>query len=216
MAPHRPTRRDVLGLSGVALVGLAGCTTEFGHADGQDSPTPTVTEREYSHTVDSPASITVRNPEGEPAVRASDYAPEKDGFDAASQWDYEDLLVTSPKKRELLEFSPGTNRVGPAREFMTATDFDDTTLLVHQYDVGACQTRRLDRLEWDTNFSCGERDCAGIFLTYELTGLGGDCQDPDADENDGPPYSDDSHASEATFVRIPDRIQSYGRFGVQY
>lgn len=136
-------------------------------------------------------------------------------FESSASWDYEDWLVTSPKERELLKYSQGTNQVAAARDFIAATDLSETILLVHQYNIGKCETRQLTHLKWGFDFSCGDRDCVGILLTYDSTERDGDCHGLNSDDSDTPPYSEDSHASETTFIRIPVQMQSYGRFSVQ-
>ena len=209
------SRREVLSLSGVTLASLAGCATRTSDSDRQESPSPTASEREYEHSVNTPESITVREPEGNPAVHSSNHSPEEDMFESSAKWDYEDWIVTSPNERDVLNFTQSTNGVEAARDFIAATDLSNSTLLVHQYNIGTCETRRLTRLKWSSNFSCGDVDCVGIFLNYESTERDGDCPGTDADDSDSPPYSEDSHASETTFIRIPAQIQSYGRFAVQ-
>ncbi len=211
MVPDRLSRRDALSLSGVALVALAGCTT--GSSDG--TSTSTATERDYAQSVDSPESITVRNPQGTPAVRSTAYSPGEDLFESSATWDYEDWLVTSPSDRDALEFSQATTGGAAARDFIAATDLSETTLLVHQYNIGSCDTRRLTRLKWSSEFSCGDLDCIGIALRYDSIDREDDCDGPEGDESDSPPYSEGTHANETTFIRIPAQIQSYGRFSVQ-
>lgn len=213
MVPNRLTRRKILSLSGGTLVGFAGCTARL--SDRGESPSPTASERQYSHQVDVPESINVRNPAGEPAIQSSDHSPEEDMFESSASWDYEDWIVTSSRERDALTFSQGTNNVQAAKDFIAATNFSESTLVVHQYNIGECQTRRLNRLKWGSDFSCGDRECVGIFLHYEQTEREGNCAGADSADSDGPPYSEDSHASETTFVRLPAQIQSYGRFSVQ-
>lgn len=215
MDPDRLTRRAVLSLSGVVLVGLVGCTKLISDSDRGKSPTPTASELEYSHSVDTPESIKVRNPGGEPAVRSSAHSPEEDMFESSASWEYEDWIVTTPSERDALTFSQATNGVEAARDFITATDLSETTLLVHQYNIGECETRQLNRLKWGSDFSCGDVKCVGIYLHYEPTEREGDCQATDSNDSDSPPYSEDSHASETTFIRTTAQIQSYGRFSVQ-
>lgn len=209
------SRRDVLGLSGVALSSLAGCTTRSPDSNPRGSPSPTAGEHKYERTVNSPEFVTVREPEGKPAVRSSAHSPEEDMFESSAKWEYEDWIVTASTGRDALDFTRTTTGVAAARDFIAATDLSKTTLLVHQYDIGTCETRRLRRLEWSSDFSCGDRECVGIFLTYESTERESDCSRSDTDDNDSPPYSGEPHASEATFVRIPAHIRSYGRFTVQ-
>ena len=215
MVPHRVTRREILSLSGMTLAGLAGCTTEASDFDRQESPSPTASEPEYSHNVDSPESITVREPDGKPVVRSALHSPEENMFESSAKWDYEDWLVTSPNERDALNFSLSTTGVEAAKEFVDATDLSETTLLVHQYNIGKCETRQLTQLKWDSDFSCGDTDCVGILLDYKSTERDGDCQVTDSDDSDSPPYSEGSYASETTLIRIPAQIQSYGRFSVQ-
>lgn len=209
MVPDRLTRRAALRLSSVALVGFAGC----GARDSRESPT--ATERQYSHSVDAPETIKVRNPQGEPAVRSSVRSPGEDTFESSARWDYEDWIVTSSSGRDALRFSRETSGVEAARDFVTGTDLSEEALLVHQYNVGECESRRLDRLDWSDDASCGDAECVAVHLRYELTDPGGDCRGDGSADGDGPPYEADSYHSEATFVRIPARIQSYGRFSAQ-
>ena len=218
MVPDRLTRRDALRLSSMTLVGLAGCGArglEEGPADTAPQETPTATEREHSHSVATPETITVRNAAGKPAVRSSARSPEENVFESSARWDYEDWIVTSSSERNALSFSRATNGVEAARDFIAATDLSEATLLVHQYDIGECESRQLDRLNWSDDVSCGDADCVGVHLEYERTERDGDCQGDDSDESDSPPYGRDSYDSEATLVRIPARMQSYGRFSVQ-
>lgn len=118
-------------------------------------------------------------------------------------------------ERDALTFSQATNGVQAARDFITATDLSETTLLVHQYNVGECETRQLNRRKWDSDFSCGAIECVGIHLIYEPDDREGDCQATDPDDSDSPPYSGDSHASATTFIRTTAQIQAYGSFSVQ-
>ena len=161
-----------------------------GPADRRDrTPTPTVGVPEYPNSVDEPASATVRNPEAEPAVRSS---------------------ARSPEERDALEFASATAGIETATEFASAIDFSGETLLVHQYDVSACATRRLVGIEWREDAECGSIECDEIRLTYRETERD-DCSGPE--DQTGPPYDGD-HVSEATFVRIPDRIRSGMRTNV--
>ena len=181
-----------------------------GPADRRDrTPTPTVGVPEYSNGVDEPASATVRNPEAEPAVRSSARSPGEDLFESSAAWEYEDWLVTAPEERDALEFASATAGIETATEFASAIDFSGETLLVHQYDVSACATRRLMGIEWREDAECGSIECVEIRLTYRETERD-DCSG--SEDQTGPPYDGD-YVSEATFVRIPDRIRSYGAFG---
>lgn len=215
MVPNQLTRREALRLSGAALGGLAGCATHVPDSDRGTSPTPTASELEYAHSVDTPTSINVRNPTGKPAVHSSAHSPEEDIFESSANWAYEDWIVTALGERDALNFSRETTGIEAAREFITATALSETTLLVHQYNIGECETRQLNRLEWGSEFSCGDAECIGISLNYEPTERDGDCQSTDPNDTDSPPYSEGSYASETTFIRIPALIPSYGRFSVQ-
>lgn len=213
MVPERFSRRDALQLSSVALLGLAGCSTRL--PDRQSTDSPTATEPEYPHGVDAPESRKVRNPEGEPAVRTSARSPEEDLFEPSARWDYEDWLVTSRSEAGALAFSRAATGVEPATEFVADTDLSRETLLVHQYNIGECETRRPARLEWSEERTCGDETCVGIELSYQQQTRNRECRDSATDEGDGPPYREGSYDSEVTFVRIPAQIQSYGRFGYQ-
>lgn len=217
MVPDRLSRRDALRLSSIAVLGLAGCMLPTSGIDRQDTTTssPTASEHEYSHQVDTPESRTMQNPEGKPAVRSSAHSPLEDTFESSAKWDYEDWLVTSSQEWDALTFSPATTGVEAATEFIANTNLSKETLLIHQYNVGSCETRKLDYLKWDTEENCGDEVCGAVKLKYEKVERENDCQDNDTDGSDGPPYSEDSHGSEATIIRLPKQIQSYGRFGYQ-
>lgn len=215
MVPGRLSRRDVLDASGVALLGLAGCTAYTAAPDRGDRRTssPTASEPTYSRRVDTPESSQVRNTEGNPAVRSSASSPGEDLYESSAGWEYEDWLVTAPRERDALAFAGATTGVDAARDFLVGTDLSEETLLVHQYNVPTCKTRHLERLEWRTDATCGAVECVELSLDYEEASRETDCRQTDAD--DGPPYSAGSYANETTFVRIPARVQSYGAFTVR-
>lgn len=211
MAPDGLSRRDVLRLSPTALLGLAGCSAGTTDADERDSATPTAGEPEFTHSVDSPKSATVRNPEGNPAVRSSARSPEENAFESAAAWNYEDWLITSPREGDALEFSDSATGVDSTTALVADTDFSQETLLVHQYNVPACETRRPVRIRWGGDFTCGDVECVGIRLQYDRRQRGDDCES----SAESPPYPEGTYDSEAAFVRVPAQIQSYGRFGYQ-
>ncbi|WP_255198164.1 hypothetical protein [Halorarius litoreus] len=213
-----PTRRRFLRAGGLALgVGLAGCATRALDGDRDDAtPSPTASEPTYARRVDAPESTTVRNHDGEPVVRSSAHTPEANLFEESASWAYEAWLVADQRDREALDVSRATAGADAARQFLADTDLSTATVLVHQYTVPECETHRLDRLEWRTDAQCGDRACVDIQLRYEDTTWDGDCQASETDELDGgPPYPEGTYASEATLVRIPSEIQSYGSFGYQ-
>jgi hypothetical protein len=213
VVPGPPSRRDVLRLSSLALLGLAGCATRARDADGRDAASPTATEPTYSRRVDAPASRPVRNPQGGPAVRSSAHTPGEDVHESSASWRHEDWLVTTGDERDALSFSRAATGVDAATAFLADTDLSAETLLVHQYAVAECETRRLDRLEWTRGLECGDAACVGIRLHSERTGRDGDCRGDGAAGTVESPSEEDARVGEATFVRIPARIQSYGRFG---
>lgn len=215
MVPDRFSRRHTLHVSSVALLGLTGCLTSSTTRGGQDTPSPTASEPEYPHSVDSPESSKVRNPKGKPAVRTSAHSPEENLFESSASWDYEDWIVTAPGGADALDFSRATTGVNKVTDFIAETDFSHVTLLVHQYNVGTCETLHPTQLEWSTEFTCGDVACTGIKLSYQRESLDHDCQGTATGGSGGPPYSEGSFASEATFIRIPEQIQSYGEFGYQ-
>ena len=213
-----PTRRRLLRSGSLALgLGLAGCATRVLDDEENDAtPSPTASEQTYTHRVDDPASATVRNRDGEPVVRSTAHTPEEDLFEDAASWAYEDWLVTDRRDREALDLSRATADADAARQFVADTDLSDATLLVHQYNVAECETRRLARIEWTEDAACGDRACVDLQLQYEDTTWGGGCQAGETDGlDDGPPYTEGTYHSEATLVRIPAEIASYGSFGYQ-
>lgn len=215
MVSARFSRRKALHVSSAVLLGLTGCLTHSTARGGQDTPSPTASEPEYSHSVASPESSKVRNPKGGPAVRTSAHSPEENLFESSASWDYEDWIVTSPSEADALDFSRATTGVNEISDFIAETDFSQVTLLVHQYNVGKCATLHPTQLEWGTEFTCGDVACTGIKLSYQREALDHDCQSTATGGSGGPPYSEGSFASEATFIRIPEQIQSYGEFGYQ-
>jgi len=74
----RVTRCELLGLLGMAFVSIAGCTRGVSNSGQREAPSPTASEREYSHSVDTPDSIIVRNPGRKPAVRSPAHPPEQE------------------------------------------------------------------------------------------------------------------------------------------
>lgn len=214
MVSDQSSRRDALHLSTVVLLGLAGCSTQS-DAERQSTSTPTVSKPEYSHSMDSPDSTKVRNPNGEPAVRSSTRSPEENLFESTASWNYENWVVTSSGGQDALSFARATTGVEAATDFAAHTDFSEETLLIHQYNIGKCETRQPTRLRWGNGFTCGDVSCAGISLNYDQDTPSSGCQETATASNDSPPYSEGSYDNESTFVRIPAQIQSYERFRSQ-
>lgn len=172
MIPPRPTRRDVLHLSGAAIVGLAGCAGR-GTSDraAGDTSTPTATARDFPHGVDTPETRKIRNPEGEPAVRSSAHSPSRDHtsqgeMESASNWVQEYWFVTAQNERDALEFAPSASDVDAAEAFVADTDLSRTTLLVQQYVVEQCTTVTLKRFEWKPVES-GAEDAVEVRANYD-------------------------------------------------
>ena len=211
-----PTRRDVLGVSAAALGGLAGCGVRG--TGSRETRSPTAAEREYEHDVGNPESVRVRNPGGEPAVRSSAHTPGEDIFEEEASWAYEDWLVHSASGRSDLEFSASTTGTEEASAFVADTDLSSETVLIHQFAIDACLTRRLERLQWTTGASCGDVQCVDIRLTYDRTHHEAGCErtESETDGGLGPTPREGSRHSEATFVRIPAKIESYGGLSVQW
>lgn len=210
MVSQRPSRRDVLRLASVAALGLAGCSAGE-NADGVSSPTASVVT--HSNTVEDPKSAVVRNPTGEPTVRSPVESPGEDLFEDEASWAYEDWLVRNPDERTALVFANAARGVEDAEEFAAETDFETETLLVHQYNLAACETRRLESLRWSTGRSCGDATCTHIDLEYDATDDESECED---ESPGGPPYPEETRENAATLLRIPARIESYGSLGSQW
>lgn len=181
------SRRHVLSGVAALLVGWSGCTD----VDTVNSSTPTLTEREFPHGVSTPLTRQARHPEGDPAVRSSVETPTRG-------WSSTEWVVTSPRERDALVFSPDVTGVGGVKEFVDETDLSEQTLLVHQYSIEACRTRQLEQLQWREAAAGPER--TAIHLEYATTERGGNCQR-------------EAHPSvEATFALIPNRVAQIGRF----
>lgn len=184
MVPQRPTRRDALHLSGAALLALAGCASQG--SPGEDEPTsgdtdtPTAEERTLAGSVLSPDSVTVRNDEGEPAVRSSAHTPSRDGtaqgeMESGPNWGHEYWFVSEPAERDALEFTVSTTGVDAATGFVADTDLSAATLLVQQYRVDGCTSVTLKRFEW----SAAERGPDGsidLRAVYDERSGDGSCE----------------------------------------
>jgi len=193
------TRREALLLSAAGLLGLAGC----GGANSETS-SPTAAEPTYSRTVEEPESVTIRNTDGVPALGSTaetvgwpTETPPSIG--ASEHW-----LIRNPAEREALAFRFGTEDVEQAKEFLAATDLSTATVFCHQYAIQSCRTRRLAKLQWGTT-SCGDVQCNSIFLQYDTDDRPDDCTN-----DEGSPKE-----SEATLIRIPAEIDSFGSFAFQ-
>lgn len=211
MLPDQLSRREILGISGVGILGLAGCAGDTVGLSEQTA-SPTASEREYAHAVESPESVTVRATDGVPAVRSSARTPNKNLFDDTTKWDDEEWLVRTTEERDSLLFSASANGIEQAQSFLTGTELSETTLLVHQYTIDRCATKELDRLAWDTNRSCGEQTCSALQLEYQRIRRDEMCGTPETDATDS---ASDTLDSEATFVRIPAQIEQYRSFGTR-
>jgi hypothetical protein len=210
MVPEEISRRDALRFSGLAAIGLAGCASEDGP---EESRSPTATVVTHENSVSDPKSTTVRNPDGEPAVRSAVGSPEENLFEDEASWAYEDWLVRNAEEREALEFAGATTGVEDAEAFASETDLSEETLLVHQFNLAACETRTLDLLEWSTGRSCGEATCTHIDLEYDGTVDESECE---GDSPGGPPFPEETRHNAATLIRIPARVESYGSLGSQW
>ncbi|WP_164471552.1 hypothetical protein [Halosimplex salinum] len=191
------SRRQILGAGTALLTGVSGCTG----ADGdRGTDTATATERSYERSVSDPAARTVRNVDGAPAVRSSARSTDEVMLGTPARPADERWTVSNSDERDALEFSGATSGADAARTFAAETDLSEATLLIHQYYVKTCETRRLDRLEWGAAEQ-GPEGAVAIELAYERTELDGDC------EGDG------LGPIEATLFRIPDEVGLVTRFG---
>lgn len=210
MVSDRISRRDALRLSSLVAAGLAGCAAGEDR-EGQSSPTATVVTHENS--VAEPESVSVRNPDGEPAVRSTVESPGEDLFEDGADWAYEDWLVRNADEREALEFADASTGVEDAEAFAAETDLTEATLLVHQYNLAACEHRALEGLQWSTGRSCGDATCTHIDLEYDGTVDESGC---DGESPGGPPFPEETRQNAATLVRIPAQVDSYGSLGSQW
>ena len=181
-----PSRRTVLRALPVVLTGLAGCT----QMNAESTPTPAPTEPTFSNDLTDPPYRQLRHSEGEPALRSSAHSP-------PSGWESARWVVTSPEKRNALDFSSEANGTEEARQFLRDTDFSTETVLVHQYRLDGCVGRQLDRVRW-TESEDGPDGTFTVQLEYTMSDR--DCQRDDAED------------VEATLVRIPAEIAQLGEF----
>lgn len=205
-----PSRRRVLGGFATALVGLSGCSSDSGQETPTDVSTPTPTDRVYEDRLDAPETRQIRNTQGSPAVRTSDHSPLEDTFEESEEWAYEVWLITSEHDSELLEFHSTTTGVEATREFLADSDMFGGAVLVDQYRVDECHTRRLERVEWTEVDGKGHHTYAHVALAYETTEREGQCGGDGEHSDASPPYDAGSYHSEATFVRVPESIPGLG------
>lgn len=184
------TRRQALASALPLLAGTSGCTG----TDDQPSPTATVTERGYDESVDDPECRTVRNPDGEPAVRSTLISP-------TTEWETERWLVGSRDERDALYFSTDATGVDAAETFLAGTDLSTAALLVHQYRVDECLDWDLQRLRW-REAEQGPPGSAAVELRYASAERGSDCERGGTDVA-------------ATVVRIPSTFERVTRFSSQ-
>lgn len=201
------SRRTALRAATGVLVGLAGCSTQ----DDSDETTPTATEQSFAHRIAAPETVTARNPKGVPAVRSAVESPTEDSHESTAAWNWEEWLVPNEQSAAALTFSLETREIDAIRAFITDTDFSTETLLIHQYNVGNCRTMALTNLRW-TDTTCGDRECTRLKLQYEQS-VREECAEHETNENESPPYAEGTYANEATIIRIPANVESFGQFG---
>jgi hypothetical protein len=109
--------------------------------------------------------------------------------------------VAEPSEREALDFSAATDGAEAARTFAAGTDLSAATLVVHQYYVETCESRRLARLSWGAADQ-GPEGAVAVELEYERAELA-ECA------------GDDLGPVEATLFRIPAEVGPITRFGYQ-
>lgn len=185
-----PPRRTVLASVAAGAATLAGCSD----ASSSPTPSPTRTERGYAHELTSPATCRLRNPDGEVAVRS-------DAHDPPGGWLNEGWLVTSPAERDALSFAFATRGIEAARAFVRETDLTEATVLVNQYRVDRCESRRLERLRWD-EAAQGPDGGVRVELTYDLVERHDDCQ-----------HGESEHVG-VTLIRVPtdaERLHAFAR-----
>ena len=184
-----PTRRQTLAAAGALLAGLSGCSS-------RDDTTPTATagERSYDGTVDDPTSRTVRNPDGEPAVRSTVVNP-------FPEWTDTDWLVRDRDEREALYFAADADGVDAALSLVDDSDFSSSLVLVHQHPVRHCEEWSLEGLRWGDADAGAPAGSAAVELSYDAIEREDDCG------------GDDDRDVAATFVRVPARFERVTEFG---
>jgi hypothetical protein len=185
------TRREALLGVGSAIACLSGCTG--GRSTETPSPTATARPNEYDGTTD-PATRTVRNPSGEPAVKSTLYDP-------SWKWDDGEWLVADRDDRDALFFADDAEGVESARSFVARTDLSAGAVLIHQYRVKPCEEWSLERLRWRAENE-GPPGRVAIELSYRRVEREGECAE-NADRDVA-----------ATFVRVPAGFQELGAFTV--
>lgn len=224
MVPDSATRRDVLALSGVTLAGLAGCGARGSEgprsgvgADGDGIHSPTATERSYANEETAPASRTLRNQAGNPAVVSSAHEPGADPTpsevgDESSTWIHEHWLVRGPAERDALEYSDSTSGVESARAFVADTDLSTVSLLVQQYGVANCTTVEVQRIRW-SGLEDRPEGAIDLRVDYEERERDDDCEH---DGDHGSSHGDEEHEAstvvEATMTRIPVTVETVRSF----
>lgn len=178
------SRRLFFASVSTLLAGASGCTTTG------SSPTPTRTEQGFAHTISTPTAAKIRQEDGNPAVRSSLFSP-------ARGWDSEEWTVSSAKQRDALRFASSGD--DEAREFVENSDLSTHTILIHQYGIKACLTRRLKTVRWRMDPDAPD-GYAAISMDYVPSERDIECR------------ADRPTNIEATIVRVPSDIEGIGEF----
>jgi hypothetical protein len=143
----RPTRRRLLR-SAAALVGagaVAGCggTAESsGTAVAGPDPDPP------DDAVTDPASVVLRAPPDEPAVREATDGTDTGGDESDPQVDeWRHNLIADAETAASLSIAD-VDGADEARRFLDGTDFDAETVYVERHVVGECYDQRLCWIRW--------------------------------------------------------------------
>lgn len=164
-----PSRRRLLQAVSASIVGVAGCATSD-DTDGSGDSTP-------NETITDPATVTVRNPGAERAVRMS-------GGETLTG----DELLRTRRAADDLSLAAGvsTDDVTAFERFLDDTSFDSETLFVTQSWPESCQAYRVQSLYWSPRW---------IELDYCQT-----LRAPDV------PCAVDRRDAVAVFVRVPGEV----------
>lgn len=146
MRPY--TRRHALHGAVALLTGLAGCS---GSGSSSRSNTATPTERGYpDDAVTAPEHYSLRSPdETPPVLHPADQPTADDETDETGERpDYRHhRFITTPETVEALAFGD-VDGVDGAKQFLTATDFEQETVYLEQRAIPACYTLDLCYVRW--------------------------------------------------------------------
>lgn len=181
------SRRRILKCVPAILTGVSGCTGQnYQSEDTSTTPTATKRKQDFPHSTKTPVTKKVRASSGTFAVRSSTFTP-------ASEWKTTEWLVSSEDERDAITFSNGASGVEDAKKFLNGFDFSNKTVLIVQYPINKCRTKKLELLKWGPA-NGGSNGTASFWLEFSIVKRETSCEESPEED------------IEATLVQVPDDV----------